>query len=211
MKVQSFVIAAALLLQLQSFAQKTDTRALSGFTDVGLSGGFSRVVFKQGDKTGVTIKCEKIDPSKIETEIKGNSLHIGMARGSYNNTGKIEIEVTYTQLESIRNSGSSDVEIAGTLKAPKFSFASSGSGDLVGDFEVNDFEIRISGSSDMTLSGKADDQHITISGSGDVDAAKLRGKTAEVTISGSGDVDLNVSGKVKTRVSGSGDVTNAER
>ncbi len=211
MKVQTFAIAAALLLQLQSFAQKTETRALSNFTDVGLSGGFSKVVFQQGDKTGVTIKSDKIDPSKIETEIKGNSLHIGMAKGSYNNTGDIELVVTYSQLESIRNSGSSDIEMVGTLKASKFEFASSGSGDLKGDFEVENFNVRISGSSDMTLSGKADDQHITISGSGDVDAAKLRGKSAEVTISGSGDVDLNVSGKVKTRISGSGDVNNVER
>jgi hypothetical protein len=208
MKIQTIAIAAALLLQLTAFAQKTETRDVSGFTSVGLSGGFSKVTFKQGSKEGVVIKTNKIDPDKITTELDGNNLRIGMKKGSYYNTGEIDIEVTYNKLEAIANSGSSDIEILGTLKASKFEFASSGSGDLKGDFDVEDFEIAISGSSDMTLSGQANEQHYAISGSGDVDASKLRGKSAEVAISGSGDVDLNVEGNVKTRISGSGDVNN---
>jgi hypothetical protein len=63
--------------------------------------------------------------------------------------------------------------------------------------DVKDLEIAISGSCDMTLRGNADDQDIAISGSGDVNAAALKGATAEVAISGSGDVKLGVYWKGK--------------
>jgi hypothetical protein len=196
-----------LILPLFLTAQTTVTRSLASFERLGVSGGFDEVVLQQGNAEMIKITVTGIDPDRITTEVENGQLKIGTKRGTYGNF-RARLVVTYRQLESIANSGSSDIVAKNVLKAENFKLACSGSGDFTGELDVAKLDVAISGSSDMHLKGIADEQHIAISGSGDVNANQLRGKTAEIAISGSGDVDINVSGKVRSRVSGSGNVTN---
>ncbi len=189
------------------FSQTTVTRSLPSFNKIGISGGYDAVILKEGSSESVTLEVRGVDADKIITEVKDNKLQISTKNGCWSNF-KVRITVTYRNLESIANSGSSDIEAVSVIKAGQFEFATSGSGDFKGAFDVKDLEIAISGSSDITLQGNAEKQEIRISGSGDVNAAGLNGTTADVAISGSGDVKLHVSGKVKSAVSGSGRVTN---
>lgn len=210
MKIRLFSTAALslFLLTVNSFAQKTTvTRSLSSFDKIGISGGYDQVILKEGSNESVTLEVSGIDPDNIETKVENNTLKIGMKKGRWNNF-KATITVTYKSIREIANSGSTDIVAESVIKGDEFEFASSGSGDFTGSFDVKELEIAISGSSDMTLKGRADEQEIAISGSGDVNAAELKGKSAEVAISGSGDVKLGVSGSVKSAVSGSGRVTN---
>ncbi len=213
MKINLHVLPAILLLTaglLFPFClggqNATVTRSLASFDKIGISGSFDVVFLKQGDSESVTLDVSGIDPEDIETEVKDGKLKIKTKKDDYSNY-KAKITVTYRNLKSVANSGSSNIEALSPIKADEFNFASSGSGDFKGELDVKDLDIAISGSSDMTLSGKADTQDIAISGSGDVNASTLKGSTAEVAISGSGDVRLGVSGKIKTAVSGSGSVT----
>jgi HSP20 family molecular chaperone IbpA len=183
------------------------TRSLPSFDKIGISGGYDVVFLKEGDVESVSLEVSGTNPDNIETEVKNGILHIKTKKGNYRNL-KAKITITYRMLKSVANSGSSDIVALSPIKADEFEFASSGSGDFKAEFDVKDLDIAISGSSDMTLKGKAEDQAFSISGSGDVDATGLKGSRAEVSISGSGDVKLNVSGKVKSAVSGSGRVTN---
>lgn len=189
-------------------AQAGSKRSVSGFDEIAISGGFDKIILREGASESVEIQPNGADLDKIITEVEGNSLKLGFKKGYNCHNCKVKIVVTFKSIREINNSGSSDVATESTIRAEKFVFNSSGSGDFVGDFNVADLRINISGSSDMDLRGVADDQMYAISGSGDVDAHNLKGKTASVAISGSGDVDLNVSGRVKTAISGSGDVSN---
>lgn len=201
------LLTVALYSPISASAQNaTVTRSLPAFDKIGISGGFDVVYLKQGDAESVVLDLQGIDADKIETEVKDGQLKIKTKKGSYHNY-KAKITVTYRNLKSVANSGSSDIETLSPIKADEFEFASSGSGNFRGELEVKDLDVAISGSSDMTLSGNADTQEIAISGSGNVNARALKGTSADVAISGSGDVRLGVSGKVKTAVSGSGSVS----
>lgn len=201
------LLATALFAATLSAQSNTVTRSLSSFDRVAVSGGFDKVIFKEGGAESIVLEVSGIDPDKIKTEVNGNTLQIGMKKGSYSDF-KAKLTVTYRSIREISNSGSSDIEVASTIKGDSFEFNGSGSGDFKGAFDVKKLEVAISGSSDMTLTGSADKQEYAISGSGDIKASGLKGKEAEVSISGSGDVDLNVDGPVHTAVSGSGDVKN---
>lgn len=197
-----------LLFPFCLLAQNTSvTRSLTDFDKIAISGGFDVVYLQQGDQESVQIEVKGIDPDKIVTEVKNGTLQIHTKKGSYSDM-KAKLTVTYRNLKSVANSGSSDIETLSPIKAAEFELASSGSGDFKGELDVKELKIAISGSSDMTLNGQAEMQEIAISGSGDVNASSLKGSAAEVAISGSGDVKLGVNGKVKTAVSGSGVVTN---
>lgn len=188
-------------------AQKTETRNLGSFQEIHVSGGYDLVTLREGSSESVAIEASGIDLDKIETKVEDGALKIGTKNGHYGNH-KIKLVITFRSLKGISSSGSTDFVAESVIRGDEFEFSSSGSGDFKGELDVQKLRIAISGSSDMELRGKAEKQKIAISGSGDVDASKLKGAEAEVAISGSGDVDLNVSGKVRTSVSGSGDVEN---
>lgn len=208
MKIRPLIsLMAGLVLTAMASAQ---TRSLSTFDKIAISGGFDAIILQEGSSESVSLDVSGIDADKIITEVKGNTLEIGMKKGNYNNF-KARITVTYRNLQKIANSGSSDIEVVSVLKGDKFEIASSGSGDFKGAFDVKDLNIAISGSSDMALKGKADNQAIKISGSGDILASDLKGSQASVAISGSGDVKLGVDGPVRTSVSGSGRVTSNKK
>ncbi|MCB0544304.1 MAG: DUF2807 domain-containing protein [Saprospiraceae bacterium] len=209
MKIRLFAaaISGLFLFAFHGNAQTTDTRSLSSFDKIAVSGGFETLILKEGSSESVTIEATGINADKIKTEVHGGTLEIGMKRGNHGHY-KAKITVTYRSLKEIANSGSTDIEAVSVIKGERFEFAGSGSGDFKGSFDVDKLEIAISGSSDMKLNGKAQKQEIAISGSGDVDASGLKGKEASVAISGSGDVKLNVDGPVRSSVSGSGNVSN---
>jgi hypothetical protein len=209
MKSRSFflALAALFLFSFDSVAQTTVTRSLSAFDKIAISGGFDKVILREGNTESVSIEAKGIDPDKIKTEVRGSTLEIGIKNGSWSNY-KATVTVTYKKIREIASSGSSDIVAESVIKGDEFELATSGSGDFTGTFDVRELEVAISGSSDMNLKGRADEQEIAISGSGDVNASELKGSRAEVAISGSGDVKLHVDGPVKTAVSGSGSVTN---
>lgn len=208
MKIRPLIsLMAGLVLTAMASAQ---TRSLSAFDQIAISGGFDAIILQEGSSESVSLDVSGIDADKIITEVKNNTLEIGVKRGNYRNF-KARITVTYRNLRRIANSGSSDIEVVSVLKGDKFEIASSGSGNFKGEFDVKDLKIAISGSSDMALKGKADNQAIKISGSGDILASDLKGSQASVAISGSGDVKLGVDGPVRTSVSGSGRVTTNKR
>ncbi len=208
MQKNLFILFSFIVLSFNVLAQgSTVTRSLPAFDELYISGGYDVVELKQGDTEMVVLEVSGIDPDNIITEVKNGKLEIKNKRGTYRNF-RARMTVTFKNIQSIKNSGSTDVKALSNLKANSFSLSSSGSGDFSGSFEVKDLSVSISGSSDMKLSGNAENQKIAISGSGDVDAKELKGASASVSISGSGDVRLGVKGQISTTVSGSGRVTN---
>lgn len=207
MKFSRLLTLALAFVAAQLFGQKTETRTVGDFRKLAVSGGYDKLVLREGSSPSVKITADGIELDKILTTINGSTLEIELKNGR-NRNHHIELVVTFTKLEELSSSGSTDVVAESVIRGDRFECNHSGSGNFTGEFEVNRLEINISGSADFALKGRADEQEISISGSGDVDATKLKGQKASVAISGSGDVELNVE-KVRSSVSGSGNINNA--
>ncbi len=204
----SLLAAALFFCPLITTAQKaTDTRSLSAFEKISTSGGFDKIILKEGAAESITLEVEGIDPTKITTTVKNNTLEIETKRGRWSNYTAI-LTITYKQLREINNSGSSNFESVTAIKSDHFEINNSGSGNFKLALAVRELEIALSGSGNMSLNGQADKQDIALSGSGNINAKELKGTDASVSISGSGNVSVNVSGKLKTAVAGSGNVSN---
>lgn len=206
------IVFAALLITATAFSQKsTETRTPGSFNGVSIAGGFKKLILKEGSKESIELQSDGADLSEVETKVKNNGLGINLKEKSKADAGKITLIVTYNSLKSLNASGSTPIETDGTLKAEKFTYNASGSGSMTGNFDVRDLELNVAGSAASKLTGKADKQHFAVSGSGDIDAGNLKGENADVAVAGSGSVAVNVSGKVKSSVAGSGSVTNKNK
>ncbi len=138
----------------------------------------------------------------VETEglISGNNLSI-----SINGSGDVEMELDYKGLEAQIN-GSGDIEISGITGDLDLSIM--GSGDFeASNLRLNICSIKVYGSGDISMNGSASTVSVELSASGDVNLYNLSAQDVDVRSNGSGDVIVSVSGILKARLMGSGDLT----
>jgi len=132
--------------------------------------------------------------------IRGNHLTI-----SINGSGDVEMELDYKGLEAQIN-GSGDIEISGITG--DLDLRIMGSGDFEAtNLRLNNCSVKVYGSGDISMNGSASSVFVELSASGDVNLYNLSAQDVEVRSNGSGDVIVSVSGTLKARLLGSGDLT----
>jgi hypothetical protein len=165
----------------------TQTRPVSGFSAVSLSGSTELVVEQTGTES-LTITTDDNLLPYIRTEVTGNTLEIGVNQPMTNlrPTNGIVVRMTVKQLDGLNISGSGQVDARGVT--------------------ADRLEVDISGSGEVQLRGSANDLDLRISGSGSYQGEELKSKRADVRISGSADAVIAVEEALNAQVSGSGSI-----
>ena len=135
-----------------------------------------------------------------ENTVSGIGLEVNV-----NGSGNIEMDLDVKNVDS-RINGSGDIELSGV--SGDFSLKVNGSGTFEGeDMRLNVCKISVMGSGDVEMSGSASEVEITQSASGDINLYNLRAENVIARGSGSGDMVVTVSGNLKVKLNGSGDLT----
>jgi putative autotransporter adhesin-like protein len=164
----------------------SETRPVSGFSSVDLSGAGEVIVDRNGTES-LTVSADDNLLPYLTTDVRGGVLTLGTKPGTNVNPSKrIVYKLTAKDLDGLSVSGSGSVEATGIKSARLL--------------------VDVSGAGQLHVSGSADQQDIAISGSGDYRAPDLDSKVATISISGSGNAALTVSDKLDANISGSGSV-----
>lgn len=206
-----FAIPAALLVTscdpalIGSGAILSETRDVKDFTGLHISVP-GDVSVTQSDTFSVQIQAEENLLPYLETERKGNELHIYFSRNVRDVDG-LRITITMPNLKNVQLSGSAEMLTHGTFEGATLNLGVSGSGSLMlDDMQFPYIAANVSGSGEIGLRGQTEELDIQVSGSGEVDALHCAGKVGDVHVSGSGSVWLTVSDLLKAHISGSGNV-----
>ncbi len=206
MKSVISVIGIYLFAAAIAFAHKKEERSLEAFHRLSVSGSF-HVTLQKGNRESVSISAEGIDLQDIETKVSGNSLAIGIRpQKGWRSSYRVDIVVTYHELNEINGSGASRIYWKENFKADRICLTQSGSGSMEGVVAGGTIVVDNSGSGKLTLSGSADECDFTISGSGGLLAAGLTSERVRVAVSGSGDAEIHVTESLKANISGSGKI-----
>jgi hypothetical protein len=166
---------------------KTETRPVSNFSAIELSGSGNLVIEQTGTES-LTIEAEDNILPLLTSDVSGGTLHLGEKDNTIVMESKpINYRLTVRDLRGLTVSGSGHVT-ASTITAGKLNVTLSGSGGIV-------------------LGGTADPQELTISGSGQYDATGLASKVVTADISGSGHAVVKTSEVLDATISGSGSLT----
>ncbi len=185
-------------------------RSLDTFTSIRNKGSFE-VYVTVGDEQSVKVTADSDIIDKVETEVRGDTLHIQLEhkdnwRG-YRNIDVLRVDIVVNSLEAVRVDGSGDFEVRG-LNGGNFRANVNGSGDIeLIDAKADRLSIDIKGSGDVEASGECNTLDIEIKGSGDVSGRKMSCKDGDIGIMGSGDVSATLKESVDVGIMGSGDVT----
>jgi Putative auto-transporter adhesin, head GIN domain len=186
------VFAVVLLLAACSVTRgsgqlATESRAVSGFSKIDLSGGGELTIQKTGTES-LSISAEDNLLPRLTSEVSNDTLILGTKP---NTTILPQQPITYTVTVK---------DLTGV--------AVSGSGNIrVPDLTTTALSISISGSGTITVNGTVEDQDLEISGSGGYEAAQLTSKTVKADISGSGTANVLATNVLDVEISGSGTVT----
>ena len=172
----------------------SETRTVSGFTKIDLSGA-GDVIIEQNGTEALTIEAEDNLMPKLTSEVVDGTLRLGeKSNMTIHLTKPVTYRVSMKDVSGLMISGSGTVTAA-SITAPSLA-------------------VDLSGSGKITVGGTVDQQDLTISGSGEYQA-KGSGN-ATVTVSDRLDAQLSGSGQltyygnppqVTQEVSGSGRVT----
>lgn len=169
-----------------SGAVRTETRTVSGFSAIQLSGN-GDVKIEQSGTESLTISAEDNVLPLLTSDVVNNELRLGVKDGArIDTTQPITYTVTVRDLTGMDAAGSGS-QTATKVKTPSL-------------------RIRMAGSGSITATGTADAQDIHMAGSGTYRASELTSKTATVKSAGSGNAEIAVSESLDVTIIGSGSV-----
>jgi hypothetical protein len=201
------VSACGMIPTLGSRNLISETRAVSGYDHVDVSGGGSLEIIQDGTES-LTIETDDNMMQYITSEVRGGTLYVGLNSNMRALLpSRLNLSLHVKDLSGITTSGSWEVS-SKALKTVNLDIIISGSGKVAVDsLTLVKLSATISGSGGLTMAGKANSQSINISGSGKYLAGDLRTQATSVSISGSGNVTVWAGDTLTVRVSGSGDVS----
>jgi len=168
--------------------------------------GIGNLIIEQGDEESLVVEADDNIIGLIETEVRGDKLHIGFKRGvNVVPTSRIKFYLTVVDLDRIDLLGLGDID-CDRFETDDLEFNISGSGDIEFKITAESIETNVSGLGNINLLGKVDSHKIRISGSGKYDAEELESKDCEVEISGLGSATVNASDNLDIEINGAGNV-----
>ena len=171
--------------------------------------GFMDFKLVPGTEGNITIEAESNLIEYISTEVKNGALVVKVKNNTNlkpSNNKPLMITIPYESIDHVSLSGSGDVWNDGTIVSNNFESSISGSGDVVLKVSSSEAKASVSGSGDLTLTGTATKLIASVTGSGDFHGFELDSKDVDVSVTGSGDAGVNVTGELRARVTGSGDI-----
>jgi hypothetical protein len=169
--------------------------------------------------SGITITADRQVPlfKKVKVEGSGNVTIVHGATHQVKVTGYENLVQIYEtnvvngnlilKFSDNYNVRNSNISVAITVPAIEGVYIN-GSGTIdMTSMTGSNFEAEINGSGDMDLINSAyTNVFYRVNGSGHIDARTVQSTDADANISGSGDIDVHVAGKLKARISGSGNI-----
>jgi hypothetical protein len=203
-----FIISGAQFL----FAQKTETRKLSAFTEISLRIG-ANIHLSQGNDQVLEAKGSEGTLAKLITEVKDRKLIIRYPTESFFsskwNPGPVDIFITIPQIDGLAVMGSGSIIAEDKIESRILDMTVSGSGDIkIGNLKAEKVSSILSGSGSLYITGQptASEFKCALSGSSNVKAVGFSANDVNVKIGGSGSCWVTATKNLVTRIVGSGSV-----
>jgi hypothetical protein len=207
----------AALLTISAVAQdkvvndaNAQKRTVPTFHAISVSGGVD-LFLTQSTSEAVAVSANKLeDRDRIKTEVVDGVLKIyydaPMGFTFSFTSRKLKAYVSVKNIDELRASGGSDVDVNGTLAVSTLKMGISGGSDFKGKVDVTELDIHQSGGSDVDISGRAVNVKIGASGGSDFNGYELTTDKCFAHCSGGSDITVTVNKELSADASGGSDI-----
>jgi hypothetical protein len=202
-----FAMSAMITGYSQSDDGSKQTRQVSGFHGVEVSGGIDLYLSSGPESVAVSASSSKVR-DHIVTEVKNGILHIHLENDWHSGFGnsKMKAYVSISKLNYLETSGGGDISFENQITTDDLRLNLSGGGDLKGKLTASRLDINQSGGSSVDLSGSVGTLNLESSGGGSLKGFGLVTDFTTINASGGSDTELTVNKDLKVYSSGGCDV-----
>ena len=177
---------------------------LTPFESLQIAGIF-KVHLAEGNSPHIEIVTDENIHEYITVEVRNNTLHLGMEKGSYD-PSRLEVYITTSPLKKIEISGAASLSSKNTLTGRNLIVNTSGAGNVDVEVQSETLQTRVSGAGKIDIRGVAIQHEIQISGVASVNCRDLATEKTKVSISGAGSAKVHATESLDATVSGVGSV-----
>jgi hypothetical protein len=202
-----FAVSAMVVGYGQSDDGGKQTRQVSGFNGVDVSGGIDLYLSSGPESVAVSASSSKVR-DHIITEVENGILHIHLENNWHGGFGnpKMKAYVSISKLKYLEASGGGDIYFENLITTDELKLNLSGGGDLKGKLNASRLEIEQSGGSSVDLTGNVGTLNLESSGGGSLKGYGLVTDYTTINASGGSDSELTVNKDLKVFASGGCDI-----
>lgn len=163
----------------------SESRALGSFENIHIS-GVADVSLTFGSTQDVSVRSDDNIIGLVETDIRQNTLFIGLEDGSYDNI-TVEVSIAMETISSLTMTGVNAVEVTGFQ-------------------DLGKLMVNVEGVGLVALDGSADELEINSSGAANFEGFDFLSNTCSVDVSGVGQVQVAVNDLLQGQLSGVGNI-----
>ena len=215
-KMKKLFLSLLILSTLCAFGQKAindpnvESRNVISFHALNISNAF-QVILNQSNTEALAVSADnKEDVPNIRTAVENGTLRIWFDDNKkwWPKNRKLKIYLSVKNIDQIKASGATDINIEGGLKATSLKLSLSGASDLEGQLTISEeLTAHLSGASDITISGTANKVTIDASGASDIKAYDFTATTCNVEASGASSVRITADKEMSVKLTGASSVS----
>lgn len=183
-------------------------KTLAPFTRIKAT-GIGEIVVSKGTSHELNIKAESNILPYLKTEVKDDTLHIGIEEDvSLNSKEPITFFVSATDINYVRLYGANNLTFVKNTKFDKLELRADGAHLIEGkQLKAKELSVSIFGNITMELDGEVDILKIESQGTSSLNLEELKTKEAYIESQGVENIELNVQDFLKVRTLGVSNVT----
>lgn len=180
---------------------------VKNFSEINVTGPCDMIYEQKVNKTPyLRIEIDENLKDLVSINSRNGKLHVAM-KGNNAAASRYKVYTNSTGLNSLKISGSGNVNLKNTINSGNLKVSLSGSGSMKADkLKCGNLNLSISGSGNVSAGGEVFNSKIKLSGSGNADTFKLNAQNVTCDVSGSGSAKVYASESLSSRVSGSGGI-----
>ena len=200
------IVILSFIFQTGLAVAQREERSLSSFNKIRVGQAVELELIKGTTEKAVVEISGSIDLDEVITEVRGETLKIGIDRDRIRGSIDVRVILTYKSLRGISISSAADVYARETINGDDFfvDVSSAGSGEL--DLNVSSLELEASSAGSIEISGKSKYLNVSVSSAGSIRAYDLDTEEADVRASSAGSVKISVSKQIDARASSGGSI-----
>jgi hypothetical protein len=166
----------------------SEARIVPSFTGIRIT-NYANVIITQDTVESLRIEADDNILYRVQTQVVGGVLIVGMPEGSYNNITLI-VHASMRNVLLLESTGAADFTATNPITS-------------------DDLTCRITGAGSITLSGRVGLETIAITGAGNVHNYGLAALRCSALISGAGSIEVTVTQSLDATIMGTGSITYA--
>lgn len=181
-----------------------EERNIKAFDEIQISGAYT-IYLTQGNKEELIIEADENLMDLIITKVVDGKLKI-YNRESFRNPEKLDIYLTFVDIDEISLSGAVEIESMNTFTLNELSLDVSGAAEIFLNIELKELDAELSGASEFEIVGFAKEVVIEISGASELDASDFKVEEMQIEISGAADAKVFATESLEINASGASNI-----